>query len=311
MNKVLQILFSLVLLTIVFYFIDFNKFVRIIPSLKLDFLLSGLLLGLFRTFIGTFRLANILEKYFNKREFIKITEDSFIAGFYNLFLPTALGGDIPKILLISKYMDDKKKVAAAVVADRYIGFLSLSILALSALIIAGGKTSLYSGLTNMVIVVLIFFILIFLIFFLFSHKLILFTKKLRFSFIRRIIIVTDSFFRELKVLRFRDALIPFVLSFVFQFLGIFMIYLFGLSAGIKTDLIYYLITIPLIWIIIMIPASISGLGLRESAFVYFFSLNGVSNEKALMLSLLFLFQNYFIGLIGGIIQLYRSFRSSN
>jgi hypothetical protein len=58
----------------------------------------------------------------------------------------------------------------------------------------------------------------------------------------------------------------------------------------------------------MLPISISGLGVRESAFVYFFSLVGVNNESGLLLSILFFSHSVIYGLAGGILSFIPSSR---
>jgi hypothetical protein len=59
----------------------------------------------------------------------------------------------------------------------------------------------------------------------------------------------------------------------------------------------------MIWIITMVPISISGLGVREGAFVFFFTKVGVSDLAALLLSFLNFSQLIVLGLMGGIVYL--------
>jgi uncharacterized membrane protein YbhN (UPF0104 family) len=71
---------------------------------------------------------------------------------------------------------------------------------------------------------------------------------------------------------------------------------FGLDLGI----IYFLILVPIIMMIALIPITIAGAGTREAAAVYFFSLVGINKSIGLGMSLLNLAFTIFIGLLGGI-----------
>jgi len=57
------------------------------------------------------------------------------------------------------------------------------------------------------------------------------------------------------------------------------------------------------WLVAVIPITILGLGAREAAFIYFFSLLGISASSAVALSLLALFCNILIAFPGAIMFL--------
>jgi hypothetical protein len=68
--------------------------------------------------------------------------------------------------------------------------------------------------------------------------------------------------------------------------------------------------IPLIYLTEALPISINGLGVREGAFVFFFTQTGVSKEKALALGLLVISIRYiFVMLTGGSLFLKEMFVS--
>ena len=100
-------------------------------------------------------------------------------------------------------------------------------------------------------------------------------------------------------------LITYIISIIYQIAMIIMVYLLALSIDIDISFSYYLIFLPLIWLIIMIPISISGIGVREGAFVYFFTQIDVPKENSLLLSLLFFSQTIIVGLVGGFVYLIR------
>ncbi|MDP3901941.1 MAG: hypothetical protein Q8Q37_03185, partial [bacterium] len=60
-------------------------------------------------------------------------------------------------------------------------------------------------------------------------------------------------------------------------------------------------------VLIVIPITIAGIGLRESGLVYFFVTAGIVPEKALALSILNLLLMVILALMGGLIEFYNHF----
>jgi len=88
---------------------------------------------------------------------------------------------------------------------------------------------------------------------------------------------------------------------LFQGIGVICTYLVGLSLGLEVSLEYYFLSVPIIWLVTMLPISINGIGVREGGFVLFFTAVGVSTADALLLSLLTFAQLLLIGLLGGVL----------
>lgn len=76
-------------------------------------------------------------------------------------------------------------------------------------------------------------------------------------------------------------------------------YLLALSIGIDTGLLFFVLVIPVISLLDLLPISISGIGTRDVALIFLFGLKGISPEQAVAFSLLYLFMSYWlIALIG-------------
>ena len=92
-----------------------------------------------------------------------------------------------------------------------------------------------------------------------------------------------------------------MLSLFTQIIGIIIFYTAGLSLNISVPIIYYFLYIPVIQVIVLLPISIAGIGVREGAFVYFFTQLGVSRTQAFSLSLVVFSLSLCLAFIGGII----------
>jgi glycosyltransferase 2 family protein len=76
-------------------------------------------------------------------------------------------------------------------------------------------------------------------------------------------------------------------------------YLLALSIGIDSGIFFFVLIIPIISLIDLLPISISGIGTRDVALIFLFGLISISAVQAVAFSLLYLFMSYWlIALIG-------------
>ncbi|MBI4115797.1 MAG: flippase-like domain-containing protein [Candidatus Omnitrophica bacterium] len=229
---------------------------------------------------------------------------SFLGFFFNLFFPSALGGDIAKAYFAYQYSGKKVASLTGVILDRLLGFITLVLIALVALLVAHGQK-----ITNPVVersVYVAVGILIFSLFFFLSHD---FAKKFKFlSFL----IPSAKWREELKELyhairSFRNhkqalvmcLLISVAAQFLFFADGAFLAW----SIRIPISIWPFFLLMPLVGFVSMAP-SLSGLGVREAGFVFFFK-PLMSVEQAFALSLLYDFILYGVSVIAGLIFAFR------
>ena len=70
------------------------------------------------------------------------------------------------------------------------------------------------------------------------------------------------------------------------------------------------IIIPLATLIMLLPVSINGVGVREATLVFFFSIYGVSAESAIAFAWIWLAMLLGQGVVGGIVFMFRKNRPS-
>ena len=84
----------------------------------------------------------------------------------------------------------------------------------------------------------------------------------------------------------------------------------GLGLGAQASLAHYAIFVPITSLVLLIPISFAGLGVREETYRQLFGQVGVPSEIGVALSLLvYFFGNICTGILGGAIYLLRSARS--
>ncbi len=208
-----------------------------------------------------------------------------IGNFFNILLPGLTGGDAIKFYYL--YKDTKKAgdAVGSIFMDRFIGFTALMFIGLLALSF-GYKNLMGTGIEWVIpLMVFGFFIGSFLIFGLRLGK--------SFAKIADFYEYFHAYLRQHKVM-----LLSFLLSLFIQLLGIVSVYLITISLGVKIAFMNILIFIPIIVTITAIPISISGLGVREGAFVLLFGIVGIKDEMAIAISFGWFLSIALTGLLG-------------
>ncbi len=233
-------------------------------------------------------------------ELIKFT---LIGAFFNLFMPTAVGGDIIKGYLLGKSSGKMEKGSMTVLVDRFIGILTIFSIGFISVIFA------FDSITDkrIVVMILIFFIglLVGMFIFLNRRAMIFFSKLFDIFKLKKLKELIKGFYESIYLFKDKKLQVfyAFFTSILMQMINIFSIYVLSKALGMTVSYFYFLIFIPLIYVLQMIPISISGIGVRENSFVFFFGLVGVSKEIALTLSLLYFSVFLILGIIGAIVTI--------
>ncbi|MBU8922238.1 MAG: flippase-like domain-containing protein [Bacteroidales bacterium] len=227
----------------------------------------------------------------------------FVGLFFNNFLPANVGGDAIKIYDVVKEGSDPHRVFALTLLDRVFGITGLCFLAAVASIIVfpGGtieNTGLYLGIFGGLIIAVLA---------------VAFNRKLSGSIRRlsgkigiwglgeKIVLVLG----HMGSLRDRKPLFAGVvlLSLVIQTLRIMTHVLVGLALGItlgRIDLVHFFVFVPLLGLIMILPISINGLGVRESAGMVLFTQVGIQEELAVLMEFVTYAVQVAVSLIGAV-----------
>ena len=87
-----------------------------------------------------------------------------------------------------------------------------------------------------------------------------------------------------------------------------MNYLVARAIGVTISVWYFVLFVPIVSVVLMLPVSMSGLGVREGAYVYLFGQAGVSTAQALTMSLLIYALRVVAGLVGGLLYALQGLR---
>ena len=304
------------LATLLIFYLIVRRWSISLPRLTVHFsdlrwlILSFLLAAGLVQLLAAFRWKIILAFFRLKPSLGELLKINFQSIFWGTFLPSADGFAAFRMLLIErKYPLTPGRAGGSIVVEKLLGMLCLCVL--------GFFFSFWeSSVPNLPHIRFIILILIFIIlalgFVIFGRKKVKLIFKPRCQVLKKII----SFIRnmrtalqELPLGRLAAAVLPLII--IIQLLTFFNVFLLFKVMSSEVSPMTILALVPIIQLISLLPVTISGLGIREGAFVYFFGWQGISAEIAFAVSLLnFLILNGIPALIGGALSLKKQFQTA-
>ncbi len=241
-----------------------------------------------------FRWKILLAFHSHLFSIITLTKYYFIGTFFGLFLPTVVGGDAARWYYIYEKGVKHNEALSSIIFERFLGLCCLILLTSTSLVLDFGIAGYYIKATVIILCIscLTFFLIIWNSHSLFKWRLFknIFNKfRLLYKFIENL----KSYSQNRYIM-----LYGLFISLVSQLMSIVSTYILSLSLGSSMPLLYFIIFLPIVWLISMIPISIAGLGLREGAFVFLFTSVGMEKEMAIAISALFIIQIIAMGMIG-------------
>jgi glycosyltransferase 2 family protein len=265
----LKLTVSSVLISIVLSRAEPEQVFSTLKGMNFSAFISAILLSLFAQFISTVRWKLLLPGTLGIKKLFPLY---MIGSFFNTILPGLIGGDAVKAFYLYRAIGRDSLTLSSIFMDRYLGFAMLTVIC--ALAFPFG----YSYFQNSPVVwILPLIVLTFII-----ASLLVFGLRLG----KRIKILAEFYdyiysYRNHKGVIMKALLIS---AFV-QLSAIFAVYVLALGIGEHVPFLACLIFLPLIIMFTALPISISGIGIREGAFVLFFGLIGIRPGVATALSL--------------------------
>lgn len=314
-----KLFISILVLFLLLNKINIDAFSQVIINIEWIYLFFSLFIYLFAQAICALKwkiLANSLGITLPLKEFIAYY---FIGMFFNLFLPTSIGGDISKCYYLVKRKHKWSHTIVSILGERLAGAISMAMIlvigtvflrnhSISIKAIAAIKTVILSISFSPKFIVLILIVILTLIILKITHLLPDSRYLLSHSWINQI---REHFSPVFTSLWKMPAVIfkAIGLGLVFQLLIILIHILIGYSLALTIPFLYYFIVYPIADLISFLPFSFNGIGLREWSYTYLLGLIGIPQEKAFGFSLLWFSILLLSSLLGGIVFTLGNFES--
>ncbi len=300
---------SVLLFYLLFRKYDFQEFGATVRNAELGFLVAAFLILWIGHYICIFRWRMLMRPLMPVFSLTRLFQIYCIGLFFNLAFPTAVGGDVVKMYYAGKPSRNYAQSFAATFLDRDAGMLAMMIIACIGTFLIPSRIP---GIPVRLLIWLCFagFVLANILLFMPSLHRGLMRLLQRLKLTRtagRVDAISNAF--QVMGKHPRVLLDSLVISMLNQVLVFAVAWVTAEGLRLEVPFVYFLVFIPVITLITMIPISLNGLGLREYAFVSLFGGIGVAPSMGLALSLLTLLMLVLSAIPGGIV--YVIFRNRN
>lgn len=291
---------SALLLAALLWRIDVGRLAQTIRALPPAVFLASLLAYALGYLLSTIRWQRLLVAEGIRLPLGQLALIYFQGAFFNLFLPSLIGGDIFRGYAIYKLTRGHDAALASILVDRLSGFAALMGISVLALGLAYGEVQDPQVAAMILGIALVFAAIIAVL----SDERIARPagRLLALLGLRRFQPRLEGLVSALSRYRGHRAALAqaLLLSALLQALIIVTYYAIGRALDVGVPLAYFFLYVPLITALAMVPVSVAGLGMREGGAVYFFAKVGVDPATALGMSLIWFSLTVLVSALGGV-----------
>ncbi|MCL7453730.1 MAG: flippase-like domain-containing protein [Anaerolineae bacterium] len=256
--------------------------------------LGALTIFLSGAFIRAYRWGSLVWALGVKVRWLRLVELHFVGAFFGMFLPTGVGGDAVKMYELSRHDHKASAAISSVLVDRFTGLFVLFAIALLALI---GGHELVTQQVRLLIALVFAVSLVAVALVLQRTWIESWGRRLGLDRLLGRVRILRELYLSLHLYGSSALLRATGASLAWNLVLISSYYLLGQAVGLDLSLWYYLLFVPVISVLLLIP-SVAGLGIREGATILLFQQVGVSEPRALALALAYDAIRLTEGLIG-------------
>lgn len=294
---------SLVLYVLIFYYwVDLGTTLTLLRSSDFRFVFLGVLLYCAGQLASAYRWLLLLKPVRLTSTYARLAGTYFIGMFFSIFLPTIVGGDAVKAILLSRETGAPARSTISVFMDRNVGLFALLAIAIFAAWWAPPLERFRVSLFVLTCAAGLVYL---------AANVALMNPR-AYGMVDRLIALTPLAGIRHRASSLYEALVPYrshlvtlagalALSFLHQAVVIGVVFLNARALGQSFPISALAVFVPLVALAGMVPFSMNGMGVRDAMYVLLFGQLGVSEELALSLALLHLAVTFLASLPGGIV----------
>jgi len=307
MNKkiaiLLKVIVSLGLIIFLINQVDFDKIINILKNVDITMIIYAMILLTIQVFIATARWQFVLKCQKIMLGYKNTLQILWSGLFFNQAMPSSVGGDVIRGYYLKKRGITLGCATLGVLMDRLFGMVGLVFLVLASLPLLFELVDDSIARSGVLFIALGISLALLFIFF---------TDKLpgNFSHLK----VIRGFYSLSQVGRrcivdHYNGLIILVISILIHLISVISVMIMAAGLGINVEWSGFLLIIPLVTLMMVVPISIAGWGVREGVMVVGFGYLGVAPEAALALSILYGLLMLVVALPGGIVWMFKKSRT--
>ncbi|MBI2808899.1 MAG: flippase-like domain-containing protein [Planctomycetes bacterium] len=290
MSKYIRIAVSAILLTVIAWRTDWSVVADKFANLEIGFWLAAVGVLVAAQFVSARRWQIFARELRFGQTLRQYSAYYFIGMYFNLALPTSVGGDVMRVFFLDAKSGRKLAAFASVLLDRANGLVVLIAMACLGVLIAPVALPWWIhacvwGVAGAAVV---------------GIALLPVVQNARFLPVqRRQQIKTMILLMRIPRVFFGTT----AMSILVQAFGVFTLWLVSLSLGLEIPIAYCCVLGPMVSLLTLLPISVNGMGVRELGTVVFLAPMGVDADSAKTLAFLWFAVNVAVSLLGGLVYL--------
>ncbi len=285
MNKKLRLAGSILLLAYLGWATDWRHVSEALTRVRWGLWLAGLAVYVATQVVSSVRWQMLARPLGFRQPWGQFVAYYFIGMFFNLVLPTSVGGDVVRAWYLDNRSGRRSAAMVSVLLDRGSGLCVLLALACVAAALApvqlpafiawsvwGLAAAAAAGLASLPL---------------------LLRWTNRFARLRPVVEAMGVYRREVRLMVLATLLSVFV-----QAANVVLVWLIGAAMGLPVPPLYYWILVPVVTLVTLVPVSLNGMGLREAATVFLLAPLGIETGTALSLAFLWFLSFSVVSLVG-------------
>jgi len=284
LNKSIRVLLTLAFIWFIFTKIELSNLFLVIKQANYWLILLALCVFVFNRILISLRWKVILSAYEIPVSLLKVIKIIFVSMPAGFLTPGGAGTDLARGYQVSKQHGQTADVAGSIIIDRIIGLYSMFFVAFLAAYFSPPLE--YLNEIKLFVTISILLLTIGGVVGLFILK--TYGSKIKITFSEKLNTQLSKLINALvDISILKKIIIPIAsISLLVQFCRCVVLYFLFLSLGIKLEFIYFLVLVPLVFVLLFMPISIGGLGVRETSLLFFFAQLGVAGEVSVSAGLL-------------------------
>jgi uncharacterized protein (TIRG00374 family) len=303
-STILKVAVTLALYALVLYKIDVRQFLGRLREAHFGWVALGVAAYAAGQWLSAWRWWLLLRPVQLAVLYLRMVAFYFIGMFFNFFLPTIVGGDAVKAILLARETGAPARATMSVFMERNLGLLALLTIATVAAIVAPPVA--VRGVSILQLALLLFagFIV----------ANIVLADRRAYHFIDYLVAMTPLAGMRSRAASLYDAVVPYrerrwwgitaaavAQSFLFQAVVILVVFLNANAIDQRPPVAALAVFVPLISLAGMLPISVNGLGIREALSLLLFGRVGVPADAAVSMAFLYFAVTFVASLPGGVV----------
>lgn len=303
MSKYVKFVISLILIFILISKIDIDDFCQIISGVSI-----GIVVGSCFIYNASVFLNGVKWHFFlSESSIFKLIIICFKSQFYSTVLPGQLFGEASKIVDWKATGEKIEKVASSVVFDKISSLIGTMLVGVLGLIFSKIQVPIILRCAFLVLTIIMLLAII-VVRFSVVNELILqcFNKIWKLVKYKKLLRKTYFFYKAWYSFAGKGNFIikSIIVAMGNQFLGSFQVWMIAKGMGINISIWEFFWIVPAVAVVLLLPISFAGLGIREVSFVGLLSLYGVKSEQAVSVSVMMLISQISAAMIGAFMILF-------